>query len=425
MRALLTMLLFCALQAVIAQQPYVPGSKISDFPVSQILNKSSTVSRFSSLQKTITILDFFGTWCLPCIKALPVLDNLQKSSPDKIAIILISIEETTQLESFIQKRKPFPFPIIVDEQQRITSLFKPPSYPYTVVLDDQGKILTVTEASLITKDKIDGWLAIKNNNIPDKSSDSTKDMQMIDKEIKVESKPILTATNNPLTELSRQFIYAAKTGSSTDSLIQQISAIPFDSLVKGLGTENEKKAFWINLYNGFTQDRLKKDPDQYRSRAAFFSAKVITVAGKVLSLDDIEHGILRRSSIKWSLGYLKKWFPSKKEKLLRVNAIDYRIHFSLNCGAKSCPPIASYDPLQLDKQLDIATKSYLTSEARYDAEKNILTLPAIMGWFRNDFGGLHKMRELLQRIGLVPDNRSPSIRFAKYDWNLYVNNYKN
>ncbi|MFZ8458418.1 DUF547 domain-containing protein, partial [Staphylococcus aureus] len=88
------------------------------------------------------------------------------------------------------------------------------------------------------------------------------------------------------------------------------------------------------------------------------------------SYDDIEHGILRKSSIKWSLGYAKKWFPSTKEKLLRVNKVDYRIHFALNCGAKSCPPIAFYDDAKLDAQLDIATKAYLIGSVTYDSNAN-------------------------------------------------------
>ena len=80
-----------------------------------------------------------------------------------------------------------------------------------------------------------------------------------------------------------------------------------------------------------------------------------------MSLDDIEHGILRRSKIKWSEGYFNKLFPSKFEKENRVNKVDYRIHFALNCGARSCPPIAFYDPEKLDKQLDVATMIYLKS----------------------------------------------------------------
>lgn len=70
--------------------------------------------------------------------------------------------------------------------------------------------------------------------------------------------------------------------------------------------------------------------------------------------------------------------------------MDYRTHFALNCGAKSCPPIAFYKPEELNEQLDMAMKVYLQNETTYNQAKNIVELPAIMGWFRRDFGGKKK-----------------------------------
>ena len=147
------------------------------------------------------------------------------------------------------------------------------------------------------------------------------------------------------------------------------------------------------------------------------------MAGKTFSLDDIEHGILRRSKIKWSLGYLNKLFPGATQKALRVNNLDSRIHFALNCGAKSCPPIAFYDADKINDQLDLATRAYLSSEANYNAGKNTLQLPAIMGWFRHDFKGKRNMLLLAKKFDIIPENAKPSIAFAKYDWSLFLNNY--
>ncbi|MEO5647891.1 MAG: DUF547 domain-containing protein [Chitinophagaceae bacterium] len=143
----------------------------------------------------------------------------------------------------------------------------------------------------------------------------------------------------------------------------------------------------------------------------------------MLSLDDIEHGILRRSKIKWSLGYLNKFFPGSFERKNRVNKVDYRIHFALNCGAKSCPPIAFYKPDQIDKQLSLATKTYLKGDAIYSGDNNSVGLPALMGWFRHDFGGKKKMKTLLKALEIIPENSDPKIHFNKYDWNLFLANY--
>lgn len=66
------------------------------------------------------------------------------------------------------------------------------------------------------------------------------------------------------------------------------------------------------------------------------------------------------------------------EKEQRVDKAGYRIHFALNCGAKSCPPIAFYKPRQMDRQLEMATKPYLEGEAEYNEGENTVALLAIM-----------------------------------------------
>lgn len=225
-------------------------------------------------------------------------------------------------------------------------------------------------------------------------------------------------------ETSQQLLLQAKTHEPTDSLVRVVEGITEASLTAQLSNDTYKKAFWINIYNAFTQVILTKNPDNYKNRRSFFGDKQISIAGRKLSLDDVEHGILRRSKMKWSLGHFNKLSPASFEKEQRVDSVDYRIHFSLNCGAKSCPPIAFYNPEQLDKQLNMATKVYLQGEAEYSEKDNTVALPAIMGWFRKDFGGKKKMLELLHQLELVPQNKTPGIQFKKYNWSLFLENYK-
>lgn len=223
------------------------------------------------------------------------------------------------------------------------------------------------------------------------------------------------STDINIIETSQQLLLQAKTHEPTDSFVEVMKNIHRKSLLQQLNNDNDKKAFWINLYNAYTQIILLKNPAKYKNRSSFFGDRQINIAGRQLSLDDIEHGILRHSKIKWSLGHLNKWFPSAFEKEQRVDTLDYRIHFALNCGAKSCPPIAFYKPEQLDKQLDLATKAYLQGEAEYNEAENTVALPAIMGWFRGDFGRKKKMVELLHHLQIVPEAKNPSIKFKKYN----------
>lgn len=225
-------------------------------------------------------------------------------------------------------------------------------------------------------------------------------------------------------KLSQNFLYAAKTGDSTATFIDSLKSADQNVVAGQLNNDHKRQAFWLNLYNGFTQVILKNDPGQYKTRGSFFSGKQINVAGQEISLDLIEHGILRHSKVKWAEGFLGKLFPSGFEKKFRVKKLDYRIHFALNCGAKSCPPIAFYEPEQLDRQLNVAVKTYLKGEVTYDKVKNTVAVPALMGWFRNDFGGKKGILEILIKNKIIPEGSKPTIHFKKYDWSLYLNNYK-
>jgi hypothetical protein len=236
--------------------------------------------------------------------------------------------------------------------------------------------------------------------------------------------PAIGVTTTDHIKLSENFLYAAKTGDTTKNFTDTLKNANEDLLATELSTDHKRLAFWLNIYNGFTQVILRNDPGQYKSRNAFFSSRQIIIAGKRLSLDDIEHGILRHSTIKWSEGYLSDLLPSSFERKFRVAKLDYRIHFALNCGAKSCPPIAFYEPTIIDKQLTLAAKVYLKGECTYDAAKNTVEVPALMGWFRHDFGGKSNMLDLLKQNKIIPQDSNPIIHFKKYDWSLYLNNFK-
>lgn len=136
----------------------------------------------------------------------------------------------------------------------------------------------------------------------------------------------------------------------------------------------------------------------------------------------IEHGILRRSKIKLSLGYLNKPFPKEIEKKLRVEELDYRIHFALNCGAKSCPAIASYNATQIDDQLELSTHSYLSQEV--EIKNNEVWIPKLFLWFKNDFGRKKGTYKILNKYKLIEPNSKPKIHYKEYNWDIYLNHYK-
>jgi thiol-disulfide isomerase/thioredoxin len=407
--------------ALKAQQGYVINDMTGDFAITKILNHSSTSSSFQQFNEKLLVVDFFGTWCVPCVKALPKLSALQEKYKSEITVLLVSEEEPIKLESFIKRQTSFVFPVVADKEKSFINRFQPPSYPYTVIVGKKGKVIAIPSQGEMTEENINKWLK-EQDAAPVMNKTNTIDPQP--ESLTNDKKTEVEASQNKLVQLSQEFMYAAKTGDETASFIAALSSLEMSDLIATIKTDDDKKAFWINLYNAYTQTSLKKNPEQYKSRGAFFGSKQIEIAGKKFSLDDIEHGILRRSKIKWSLGHLNKLFPGKTEKKLRVDKLDYRLHFALNCGAKSCPPIAFYKPENINQQLELATKAYLRSEVEYDEKTNTVELPTLMSWFRRDFGGKKKMIALLRQLSIVPADKNPNIKFKPYDWTLYLQNYK-
>lgn len=241
---------------------------------------------------------------------------------------------------------------------------------------------------------------------------------------RISDSPIQTiSVSQPSTkiiQLSEELLLAVKTENPTGSIEKELSNLQALELIQGLGDDNAKKAFWINIYNAWYQILAKRKKITNHS---IFTQKDIPVAGYQFSLDDIEHGILRRYRWKLSMGYLPQFFPSTFIKQIAVSTIDYRIHFALNCGAASCPPIAFYKYGMLDMQLDLATSSFLSGESNIDTVNKVITTSKILYWFKGDFHGKKGMLSLFSKI-FKKDFSGYSLVFKKYNWSSHLNNWQ-
>jgi hypothetical protein len=115
---------------------------------------------------------------------------------------------------------------------------------------------------------------------------------------------------------------------------------------------------------------MQQHPEWFKNKYKLFFGKHFKVANRAMSLDDIEHDMLRKSTLKWSLGYIRNPFPSQFEQSFQVFELDPRIHFALNCGAVSCPPIRFYTAANVPEQLEMATINYLVHDTVFDTNKN-------------------------------------------------------
>lgn len=141
---------------------------------------------------------------------------------------------------------------------------------------------------------------------------------------------------------------------------------------------NEAFAYWANLYNAITLkviiDRFPVasirdiksdgflDPKAYLGP---WRTKRVTVEGKSLSLDDIEHETMR---------------PTFK---------DPRVHYSVNCASFGCPnlPTKAWDAATLEADLDAAARDFVNHPRGVTVlSSGKLKVSSIYKWFRDDFG---------------------------------------
>lgn len=226
-------------------------------------------------------------------------------------------------------------------------------------------------------------------------------------------------TQATLLQLSENLLYQVKTKKATQALEKELANLSFNDLIDYLPDDNAKKTFWINIYNAYYQLLYSREG---KRKPKIFTGKFVYLAKIRFSLDDIEHGILRRYCWKYSLGYLQNFFAPAYLKELAVETIDFRIHFALNCGAKSCPPIAFYQYEQMETQLDQATRSFLTSETTIDESQKTITTSKILAWYRGDFGGKKGIKKEVGKL-VGKDLSNYKVRFYKYDWEAQMENF--
>ncbi|NRD19269.1 DUF547 domain-containing protein [Winogradskyella eckloniae] len=186
-----------------------------------------------------------------------------------------------------------------------------------------------------------------------------------------------------------------KDQSELDELLKIASSISVKST-----DANNYKAFWINAYNisvikGIIDNYPTKSP---LDNSGFFDKTTYKLAGKDITLNDIEH------------------------KLLRAKFKDARFHFVLVCGAVGCPPLINkaYLPSTLETQLENQTVKALNgSFLKVNTKKKKVEASEIMKWYKEDFtmDGITEIEFINKyRTEKIPDNFKLS--YFTYNWNL-------
>ncbi len=214
---------------------------------------------------------------------------------------------------------------------------------------------------------------------------------------------------NYYTTLSEEILSLAKSGKDTVTLRRQLFYIRQAKLEKSLNTDDLKKTFWINIYNAFYLINLKET----KQGKEIFNLKRIKIARAIFSLNDIEHGILRKYKFRIGFGYITNPFYSDFIKTLAVNKVDYRIHFALRSINLENKTIDYFDCEEIEKQLTIVTKDFIRLETEFDNESKTIRASDFLLSYLRDFGGKKSLKKLLETV-FERDLNEYKLRFKTY-----------
>lgn len=184
-----------------------------------------------------------------------------------------------------------------------------------------------------------------------------------------------------------------------ESFLESLSNIKISEYSK-----DQQKAYWINLYNILTIDIILNhypvDSILDIKTSGFFKSgpwdqDIIEIEGQVVTLNDIEHRILR---------------PIWKDK---------RLHFVLNCGSIGCPNlgVTAYIPKNMENSLILAESTFINSPKAVSIEGKKVTLSSIFDWYRIDFGKSEE--DVIKYLSRIKKINLDGYKISyDYDWNL-------
>lgn len=176
-------------------------------------------------------------------------------------------------------------------------------------------------------------------------------------------------------------------------------------------SRQQQLPYWINLYNALTVDVIldhypvssirKVDISPGLFKDGPWDKKLAQIQGEEVSLNDIEHRILR---------------PIWK---------DPRLHYALNCASLGCPNIlpVAYTAGHIDGMLDMAAEAFINHKRGVSVIDGKLVLSSIYNWFRKDFGQRDKdvldhIRQQAHPALRLQLDDVVSIHGYQYDWSL-------
>ncbi|HEX7557440.1 MAG TPA: TlpA disulfide reductase family protein, partial [Leptolinea sp.] len=121
------------LENIFASLPSKPknGSVVPDFSLNDLTGNSISISQYRGKP---VVLNFWATWCGPCLVEMPLLETVSVRHKDDLVVVGLNIAESTKrVDSFVKTNK-ITFPILLDVNGLVADTFKAYAYPATIFI---------------------------------------------------------------------------------------------------------------------------------------------------------------------------------------------------------------------------------------------------------------------------------------------------
>lgn len=135
------------------------GDRFPSIPVSNIMNAPvKSVDLADNRDTKLYVLNFWGTWCSPCIPEMDELAKLQKANASKVQILAISDDSPQKLKTYL-KNKPTTVWLATDTNYLFYNLFNLSSVSHSAIIDAERNIVALVKTHSVTQSLIDTLLA--------------------------------------------------------------------------------------------------------------------------------------------------------------------------------------------------------------------------------------------------------------------------